>query len=389
METHSQAPRATVALFSCALTIALGVEVAAAREIPKSELIRLTSTDPGSDRFGASIAAYGRTLVVGAPFNDGTGAAYVFVRNSANEWVQQAKLVSPDGGEATEFGARVAVSVDTAVVASHGSDRAAHVFVRSGSTWTRRQRLELTGNPQLEIAVDGHRLILVSHSSGNAFAYRRNTSTQRWAHQATLRPDSGHPGFTSVQMSDRMAVLGATRPGAVSEAGSAYVFAMTEVTGQPDRWTRSVRLHPTGHDTDTDLFGSAVDIGQGRVLVGSMQEGAFFNGAAYFFERQPNGAWQQTHRFTARLQGGPACFGESVVLYRDRAIVTRPCFRDTFNEDQISVELFARDAAGAWSHQDLIRDPQLVDARVALSTCGAYIGVPRDDAAYVLPEATC
>lgn len=76
---------------------------------------------PGDD-FGWSLALYGSTAVVGAPFkNSDTGVAYVFVR-SRGKWSEQAKLTTSDAAAGDQFGWSVALSGSTAVVGAPGKN---------------------------------------------------------------------------------------------------------------------------------------------------------------------------------------------------------------------------------------------------------------------------
>jgi len=101
----------------------------------KSPDVSFNSNDTFGDNFGRSLAisAEGNTLVVGAMYEDsnaagvggdesdnslrGSGAAYVFVRDDANNWSQQAYLKAsfPDSGDF--FGRSVAISADGGTVA--------------------------------------------------------------------------------------------------------------------------------------------------------------------------------------------------------------------------------------------------------------------------------
>jgi|JI6StandDraft_1071083.scaffolds.fasta_scaffold00569_9 hypothetical protein len=122
------------------------------------------SNTGAGDWFGGSVAISGETVVVGAPWEDGSattingannnsaidaGAAYVFTR-SGSTWSQQAYL-KPVNTEADDiFGISVGLSGDTAVVGASFEDSdgsgtgnnaasqagAAYLFTRSGSTWT-------------------------------------------------------------------------------------------------------------------------------------------------------------------------------------------------------------------------------------------------------------
>lgn len=118
------------------------------------------------DTFGDAVAISGRTLVVGAPGEDGnannigaSGAAYVFVRGSnplTGNWTQSAYLKAGNAGLLDSFGAAVAVAGDVIAVSApyedsdgSGADNdnlensgAVYVFVGNGGSWTETHRLK-------------------------------------------------------------------------------------------------------------------------------------------------------------------------------------------------------------------------------------------------------
>src|SRR5258705_2375886 len=113
-----------------------------------------------NDGFGISVALSGDTLIVGAPGVDVTngvttvpdaGAAYVFLRgpDATYDYLQQL-LVAADPHSGIRYGANVAISGNTAVVAASADGDKGHlagpvyVFVRTGTTWSQQQKL--TGN---------------------------------------------------------------------------------------------------------------------------------------------------------------------------------------------------------------------------------------------------
>jgi hypothetical protein len=104
----------------------------------------LVAGGASGDIFGQSVAIYGSTAVVGAPYkNSYTGAVYVFVR-SGTAWSQQAKLTAADGASRDYFGISVAIYGSTAVVGAPGKNSnagAAYVFVRSGTAWSQQAKL--------------------------------------------------------------------------------------------------------------------------------------------------------------------------------------------------------------------------------------------------------
>ena len=75
--------------------------------------------------FGISVSICDNYLVVGAPANEEdafgndpmfwAGAAYVFVRDGADNWSQQAKLLAADGETGDFFGWGISLSGDTIV----------------------------------------------------------------------------------------------------------------------------------------------------------------------------------------------------------------------------------------------------------------------------------
>jgi len=113
---------------------------------------KLTAGDDGAanDRFGSAISPWIDTAAVGAPFNDdaGTdsGAVYIFERTGSS-WSQPTKLIRPDAAAGDWFGASLALWDDTALIGAPGDGDAgtwsgsAYVFVRTGSTWTQQAKL--------------------------------------------------------------------------------------------------------------------------------------------------------------------------------------------------------------------------------------------------------
>jgi len=137
-----------VSLASIVLVL-LGIALPAAADWSQREKITSTPRGVGA-QFGHAVAVSGNTMVVGARY-DGTkasqaGAAFVYVLNGAI-WTQQAKLLAGDGALADKFGASVAIDGNTIVVGAFNDDApmansgSAYVFVRSGTTWTQQQKL--------------------------------------------------------------------------------------------------------------------------------------------------------------------------------------------------------------------------------------------------------
>ena len=118
-----------------------------------SQQAKLTAADGAAgDLFGVRAAVFGDTALIGARFTDDSGddsgSAYVFTR-SGDIWSQQAKLTAGDGAAGDDFGYSVAISGNTALVGAQSDDNkingvdsgSAYVFTRSGTTWSQYAKL--------------------------------------------------------------------------------------------------------------------------------------------------------------------------------------------------------------------------------------------------------
>ena len=238
----------------------------------------LTASDAAAgDQFGFSVAMSNTSVIIGAPSKSaGAGAAYVFVgQNGA--WVQQQELTAADAAAADEFGHSVSISGDTALVgawhktvAAQATAGAAYVFVRSGVVWAPQQELSLA-----------------APAAADAFG-------------------------TSVSVSTDAAVIGAPGRdvGAAVNAGTGYVFVRSGTT-----WSQTAGL--TGGDTAAnDAFGTSVAMDGGTAVVGAPFHAvgsAGAAGAAYAFSGS-GATWSQTAEPTATDAGAGDNAGTSVAI---------------------------------------------------------------------------
>jgi hypothetical protein len=262
---------------------------------------KLTPNDPSpDDRFGASVAISGDTVLVGAPIDDvdglsNRGSAYAFVR-SGTVWSQQAKLVAEDGDAFDFLGAAVAIDTNTAAIGAPGENEdvtgsprlndsgAVYVFTRSGSSWTLQQKIEdavpsasarfggdisLSGDALLAGA-DGE-TIGGAPAQGSASVFVRSGTT--WSLQQKLVPSAPAPNGLfgqAVALSGSRILIGApsfASGGQRLAPGSVYVFERSGST-----W--SIRLQIT------DTIGRP--LGRRVALDGSV--GAFANQGATLAE---------------------------------------------------------------------------------------------------------
>ncbi|MGL5019246.1 MAG: FG-GAP repeat protein [Luteolibacter sp.] len=268
---------------------------------------------------------------------DSSGSAYVFTR-SGNIWIQQVKLTASDAAWGDYFGATVSVSGNTVVVGAFGDDEAdsdsgsAYVFTRSDSTWSQQAKLTPPDATQgdwfgISVSVSGDTLAVgasgdssVGRYTGSAHVFTRSGST--WTQQSKLTASDAAVNDRfgiSVSVSGDTVVVGADRDGdGGSGSGSAYVF-----TGVGSSWSQQVKLQLTASDAAaSDEFGQAVSVSGNTVVVGAYldDDSGFDSGSAYVFTRSGS-TWSQQAKLTASDAARGDRFGNSVSVSGDTVVV--------------------------------------------------------------------
>ena len=116
------------------------------------------------ENFGASVDVVGDDAIVGEQSDDAplsnSGSAHVFTRTGST-WTLQQKLVPSDPASNGSFGYSVAIDGDYALVRRFGGTGGPgmYAFSRSGSTWTQDQKLSILGTGIPTTAMDGARAI--------------------------------------------------------------------------------------------------------------------------------------------------------------------------------------------------------------------------------------
>ena len=199
----------------------------------------LASDGAAGDAFGSAVAIHKNFLVVGAPTPGGAGSAYVFVRQGTR-WVQKAKLVAKDGVVGDAFGSSVSVDGKTVVVGApgeNGSTGAAYVFKKKGARWPQERKL---------VASDGRRrdsfgqavvvfltTVVVGApfdddngaNSGSAYAFEETASGLNATKLLASDGVAGDFFGMSVAMNGDGLIIGATQAnGAVRDSGQVYLY---------------------------------------------------------------------------------------------------------------------------------------------------------------------
>jgi FG-GAP repeat len=343
-----------------------------------------------SDLFGSSVAIYGNTALVGAPYDDNgvkvdQGSAYVFERGSGTSWSLRQKLTADDGAALDLFGKSVAIYGDFAVVGAPFDDigaqinqGSAYVFARGGGVWRQHQKLTASDGAAYDlfgfsVAINVDKAIVGAPNDdvfgGNEHGFFFNTDQGSayvfisyfadWFLEKKLTASDGAYndifGF-SVAIHGNALVVGAPNGdnGDNTDKGSAYVFERGGAN-----WIEQPKLSASDGGI-FDFFGYSVAIDTSAytdtLVVGAPfgDNGVYANlGSAYVFERGSSG-WTEKKKLTSGIGAYGDRFGYSVAIdkYTDTIAVGAP-FDDVeidytvINADQGSVSIFER-SGGSW-----------------------------------------
>ena len=256
------------------------------------------------DHFGYAVSLSGDYLAIGAQGVAGhRGAAYVFVRNG-DSWQEQEKLTASDADQGAAFGNALAVAGSTVVIGAPSDNLAGlathagstYVFDWNGSTWTETAKLTAPTPAHddgfgVVVDLDGDTLAVGcgwdDHAggaeAGSAHVYTRSGSS--WSHQATLVASDAESGAyfgLALALDTDLLVVGAPWDDTAGglQACSAYVFARSG-----SNWIEQAKLLGSDSAAEDD-FGSAVDLDAGVTIIGAPGNDSAAGvdvGAAYAF----------------------------------------------------------------------------------------------------------
>jgi hypothetical protein len=374
--------------------------VALGQPLPTEQVLQPSRAT--GDYFGVSVDIAEDFMVVGSPFDDvemnaNQGSASVY-RRSASGWVFDAFLTLPEGRAGDLFGASVAIFDQTIVVGIRDDDvgsitdqGSAVVFSREASGWVLQAQLfaddgatgDLFGcavDVYGEFVVAGAMLDEVSGRpvQGSAYLFQRTSSGWRQIKKliAPNGNDNDYFGTCVAITSDRVVVSApyGDLPNA-PRSGQVFVYART-----PTDWVIEASLNPIGIETG-DAFGASLAIDGDRIVVGAYLNdvmGSVDRGSAFVFARS-NTNWIQEAELGPQLSSVPnQKYGAGVTIAGELIGVGSQASASL----QGAVRLFSLTGAG-WvpSAQLLAPDHTPEDSFGVVSIHGATaaIGVPNDD----------
>lgn len=281
---------------------------------------------------GESVALEDDLLAFGAPWagprsvhHNGYGAAYIFEKQDG-EWVQSAHLMKDDPQLNDEFGREIEIVDETVFVGvpfEGNKDGAVYVYEKQKQAWELVQHLEGASQEAFgfSLAENGEELAVgtaldttlrLYEQSGNSWVQTQSMeAAEEDAHafdlgmgEDTLAVGSA---FTDRVHGIEVPQMSATGSVAIYErSGGGWNYEETVYQPVPNQW---------------GLFGYSVDVANDRVVVGAPDSHPQFTGAAYPFERGPDG-WEPMGRLAANDTGPGDMFGQTVATNEDQVVVS-------------------------------------------------------------------
>ena len=252
---------------------------------PFLEMTSLPVTD-GSGDLGHSVAAYGNTIVAGAPGWGSSGRIVVFSR-SQNAWIESQTLDSTDATAGSRFGDSIDIDSDSVIVgAPHDGaplfrEGAVYVSERIDGTLNAFVKLVTPGLSEesllgssvaISVASDGTRLAFAGAPnaesggvrSGVVLAFRY--AIDEWIFESTLvlpDPRADDRFGSAIRASGEVVYIGSPGRDAVSwNEGAVYVFTRIGV----DDWEQAAL--PSSGMSSWDGYGSALAVTEDTIAVG-------------------------------------------------------------------------------------------------------------------------
>jgi len=309
-----------------------------------SEQAKINASDPEqNDRFGWWLDVESDTALATALFDDNngidSGSAYIFTRDTGGVWSEQAKLLADDGATQDIFGISGALDGDLAVVGAYWNDvvgsnsGAAYVYSRDlNGNWAQEAKLmPQDAEPNAwfgqTVAIQGNTVVICAtqdNGTGAAYVFERDLANN-WTQTVKLvANDATSSDFfgRSVTIDQQTVIVGAEADDDNgSESGSAYVFTK-DMTGS---WSQQAKLRASDGAAG-DTFGFSVDLDGNMAIVGARDVDGIGidSGAAYLYERDPNGSWSQLSKIIASDEAAGDVFGYSVSLDGNTLTISAP-----------------------------------------------------------------
>lgn len=337
---------------------------------------------PATLLFGAAIALDAGTALVGMPgypgdFNEGVGRAAVFVKDHSGAWERAGTLDPSDGVAGDQFGQRVALDDDVALVASA---RGIYVFRRVKRNWIQIQKLPATSAAPLDGGLaleDDVAFVGTSRpeepSAVEIFEFGKHGRLHQVQTLTATEETPGDAFAEDLAVSHNRLIVGAA--GDNDGQGASYLFGR-----RGRRWVESQKL--TAIDGQAgEGFGATVSIADKVVAIGAptadinpdFSQCEFgHSGAAYVFE--PHGRFWSEQQKIATPSDCAALFAFDLKVSDRWLVAATPAFFPGQN----SMSFVYRRDGGVFAETAKILNSDESDAVLALERSTLFVGLPTD-----------
>ncbi len=376
-----------------------------------TEQTKLTASDGETyDEFGASVSIDGNYAMVGAPYNNeggyggviDKGAVYIFKRDGVS-WTGQTKLTAPDGDVNDNFGASVSISGGNSIVGAPFANDTGSAYIFENEHFSEGPLVNISANPSAIVAggtstlswhVDGAGSVFIDQGIGNVdpsgsievtpAATTTYTITATGSNGANtdsvtvnIIPGDAPPivkisadpiiiekgrstalkwrssNATSCVISPDIGNVNVNGSIAVSPdvGGTTYTITATGPRGTAVDKVTVVVITPVSSDIEIgDNYGSSVSISGDYAIIGASEDddNGQNTGAAHIFKREGD-EWIERMKIFASDGSAGDGFGSSVSISGDYAIIGASGDDDS-GPDIGSVYIFKREG-DVWIEQ--------------------------------------
>jgi hypothetical protein len=314
--------------------------------------------------------------------------------NYSNEASVTQKMLAFDAQAGDWFGISAAISGDYVIVGANGEDAggsnagAAYIFHRTGiNSWDEGVKIVASDADDgdyfgVSVAISGDYAIVGAQNNGAAYIFHR-TGTNSWDEGVKISASNAGSFGVSVAISGDYAIVGAHYANVdgthSEETGAAFVFHRTGVNS----WDGGVKIVAPDAQVD-DCFGLSVAISGDYAVVGAPWEDAvgINAGAAYIFHRTGINSWDDGVKVVASDAQINDFFGTSVAISGDYAVIGADG-EDAGGSNAGAAYIFRRTDTNSWDEgvKIVASDAQAMDLfgqSVAISGDYTVVGAYRE-----------
>lgn len=347
--------------------------------------------------FGTSVDFNDDFIAVGASRETiATGAVYIY-KTEGDEITFHQKLTAFDALEMSEYGGIVKFLGDYLIVAAGRSNveeafMAGALYIYELDTdgeWVFHSKLKasdyqdnaLLGANPTSLDAYGNTIAVgaMAHDSWAGAVYIFENNDNEWTETQKIEvPDAITDGNFGIGVSifENYLIVGAS--GANNGAGKAYIFKKNDENGQ---WEYEHDVAASDAQSNT-YFGTSVSVYGNQFVVGAYAEGTMSGdvAAAYVFERNISGDWNEVQRIGSHAASEDTYFGWNCKISEDLLIIAAP---HVFGLEDSRVTTYKRNETGLWKEHFTVIPSDNFNAffgwHFAYHGDKLLVGAPRND----------